>query len=1216
MGDLAAPTPAKYSYQTHHGAFATMPAIWAGLIGATMALLQRFEAGLSADQHGAFVETVEWQSLLQTCCESGQQASAAERTQLLRLLRKLGGAVAAWDAPLQQQLLPGPAALVPRLPSEAARPAALFAAAGSAGVGVVQLADSLAAGGETALDICRPVALALGSGRLLASHVLEARRLHTASFPDLDTHTFSVSLGGLLALQVSFVRLSLGLAMEGGALRMVAQRLLPPCKLLAWLQALAAALHHAPLRTEDDMLGLPLGFDNLLNTVYTAEAFRHHSQLLQGDEALSSSLAGLLLPALARAAVAQRLPADRQPRGFSWATPSVLAGLLSLKLLPALLQYLDASDNAAVLRLFRSAAAVVAAGRPSEADPAAVLRSHADAAALLGLVTECAAEWQARQQTASGLLAVPLLRQLGSALQAAQACRSAGSDCGQAVRDLCCGWAAVLGSLERCLPRMALEEAVHAGLAGAPATPSGAPSNSQWCAAAVEALRALPQLALAADGMNDAQEEAQVAVQALASSALRLASGGAAVCAQQMNAQEVVCGLERLGSTAQHSTAAAQPFPELLEAACRLVRWSARPPAAMPQLLPAARLLELQPLLTSAFDAALPCEGSPAAQPEAASRTVQGAAAAAAAYWEAFHAIAAASSIEHLSAEASFDCAVTVDDRRRSCQQAAQLLRIACKAPRLAAQLLAADTLHALVGSLAGRDPTAWRPLVKAARDAMLVIKQAASGAVEIEAGSTGSSALIQELQAASHRFRHAALVCKRWRELCLSPVLLHCVVVRAVSAPLPRYRALLSFLAAHAQHVRQLELRSYSHTDEEAVAAAVTSCLAACGTAGALQDLQVGLWTPQSSTDSWLPSLTSLRRLRLGTVARPLQLPHGISRLQALRDAELTGCPLELGYVRLPPSLTGLCLRDMASTALPHQLSQLTQLHSLELDGTRFARDGLGPLAACTALHTLVLPMRPRLSLEGLDQLTWLQRLVCTPVEGPGFDEALGRLQSLTSLALGGGELTRFPPTLAVLPRLQRFWCASVGKAGAAGEHEVALPRGPYLQSLRWLGLRWGALQAAPAVLRDAPQLEYLSCLDAPRLLDAGSDGEGGSDSESSSDDGEGSEGSGSGSEAGSSGLYGGSSGAGASVAGEAEKQQSEALQAWRSFWAFVSSHPPLRCLGLDSNEHASGELLDALIDLAHARRELQVRRTSRRGGCTFLEELLQREAIPRGPG
>lgn len=87
------------------------------------------------------------------------------------------------------------------------------------------------------------------------------------------------------------------------------------------------------------------------------------------------------------------------------------------------------------------------------------------------------------------------------------------------------------------------------------------------------------------------------------------------------------------------------------------------------------------------------------------------------------------------------------------------------------------------------------------------------------------------------------------------------------------------------------------------------------------LQDLQVGLWTPQSSTDSWLPALTSLQHLRLGTVARPLQLPLGISSLQALVNAELTGCPLELGYARLPPSLTGLCLRDMASTALPHQV-------------------------------------------------------------------------------------------------------------------------------------------------------------------------------------------------------------------------------------------------------------------------------------------------------
>lgn len=103
-------------------------------------------------------------------------------------------------------------------------------------------------------------------------------------------------------------------------------------------------------------------------------------------------------------------------------------------------------------------------------------------------------------------------------------------------------------------------------------------------------------------------------------------------------------------------------------------------------------------------------------------------------------------------------------------------------------------------------------------------------------------------------------------------------------------------------------------------MAAAVTSCLAACGAAGALRELHVGLWTPQGSPDSWLPSLTSLTCLRLGTMGHPLQLPHAVSRL-ALLDAELSGCPLQLGHTRLPPSLTGLCLRDMASTALPHQV-------------------------------------------------------------------------------------------------------------------------------------------------------------------------------------------------------------------------------------------------------------------------------------------------------
>lgn len=65
-----------------------------------------------------------------------------------------------------------------------------------------------------------------------------------------------------------------------------------------------------------------------------------------------------------------------------------------------------------------------------------------------------------------------------------------------------------------------------------------------------------------------------------------------------------------------------------------------------------------------------------------------------------------------------------------------------------------------------------------------------------------------QPCPAIPHRFRHASLVCKRFRALCLAPALMHRISLRAMTAPLPRFRALLRFLAAHAEHVRCLELR------------------------------------------------------------------------------------------------------------------------------------------------------------------------------------------------------------------------------------------------------------------------------------------------------------------------------------------------------------------------------------------------------------------------
>ena len=174
-------------------------------------------------------------------------------------------------------------------------------------------------------------------------------------------------------------------------------------------------------------------------------------------------------------------------------------------------------------------------------------------------------------------------------------------------------------------------------------------------------------------------------------------------------------------------------------------------------------------------------------------------------------------------------------------------------------------------------------------------------------------------------RIRTICLVNKRLRELCLSLPLLGSLVVDIGGArALPRTVALRQFLAAHAAHIRELDLHIGSPhglpaAQQMVLSAAVAGCMVACAAAGALQQLNVSAATHPYST-SWLPQLTALRKLRLGNPQRPLQLPEGVSRLMALQDAELAGAPVELEG-GLPPSLTSLFLQDPVSTEMPRQV-------------------------------------------------------------------------------------------------------------------------------------------------------------------------------------------------------------------------------------------------------------------------------------------------------
>lgn len=86
-------------------------------------------------------------------------------------------------------------------------------------------------------------------------------------------------------------------------------------------------------------------------------------------------------------------------------------------------------------------------------------------------------------------------------------------------------------------------------------------------------------------------------------------------------------------------------------------------------------------------------------------------------------------------------------------------------------------------------------------------------------------------------------------------------------------------------------------------------------------------------------------------------------------------------------------------------------------------------------------------------------------------------------------------------------------------------------------------------------------------------------------------------------------------------EDEDSDA--AWDAFWAFLASHPALRCFAVDtfkvsgSGAAPSIAAVDALVDLQHQRPELQVRRVPRKfDDNSFFDEIFDCDDIPEGTG
>ncbi|KAL4439825.1 hypothetical protein ABPG75_002826 [Micractinium tetrahymenae] len=310
-----------------------------------------------------------------------QLPAAAEAAELLRLLRRLGADLQAWEAPLQR-LLRRPSALLSSTGADPGQAAYLFLAGFNAALVALALTLRIGATPSDSSELSGCARLVMGSGRLVAQHAPAAK--HLSGSP----HLAGAWLCKCVTVQTAVMRAQIELARLVGALEVLAEQTATPEALVAWLRALTDALQSLPPSAPDAFLGLPPGLDSILAAVCSTEVFKSHSELLAADAALCGRLVGMLLRSLGMAMVALQLPPEHWPQEFSLSTPAQLAALLvSQAMRPALERQMQQGEDAAVLRMLRQAAAVLqqlpASHPPEEAGLPDALQQHASAAALL-----------------------------------------------------------------------------------------------------------------------------------------------------------------------------------------------------------------------------------------------------------------------------------------------------------------------------------------------------------------------------------------------------------------------------------------------------------------------------------------------------------------------------------------------------------------------------------------------------------------------------------------------------------------------------------------------------------------------------------------------------------------------------------------------------------------------------------------------------------------
>ncbi|PRW21009.1 small GTP-binding [Chlorella sorokiniana] len=195
---------------------------------------------------------------------------------------------------------------------------------------------------------------------------------------------------------------------------------------------------------------------------------------------------------------------------------------------------------------------------------------------------------------------------------------------------------------------------------------------------------------------------------------------------------------------------------------------------------------------------------------------------------------------------------------------------------------------------------------------------------------------------------QRAALACRRFAAAARAPQLLREVNVH-IGSDLPKLHSLTAWLTRHGSHVRRLTGYVASDDDPDWNAAAA-SCLAAVGTAGQLDELNL-----EGILDSteWLAAMRSLQRCRLVNDENgELRVSAALGGLTALESLDLQGEPIKLLPARLPASITYLHLCD-SSDNMPQQVAKLPRLARLKLRLCSYSADSLDQLSRLSSSLT-----------------------------------------------------------------------------------------------------------------------------------------------------------------------------------------------------------------------------------------------------------------------